>query len=257
MPDKIGLVAMRLEGSGDEYGPVLADRILARWLENHGDISDVPGSALYFLPPSKDKRVLDYYEKALRDERLADDSVRAMGRACLPETLPLLESCLKAEWLSGSIRVGFRREAVLALTNYMNDAAVDILLRAIANATDDDFRKRCFDGLESIRKYQDERARWDKRKLGQDARERAVAEVLPMLEDKNAMIRTQAALAIGTLGAIEEMPRLIRLLKDPEASVRNAAQKALDQLNTTPPPAASPTTTPKKKEEQQKVKEDG
>jgi hypothetical protein len=123
--------------------------------------------------------------------------------------------------------------------------AIDSVTATWQLACFDEFRKWCFEGLESIRKYQEEKARWDKRKIGDDARLQAIAETLPMLDDKDPLVRGQAARALGTLGAIEQMPRLIRMLKDSNPSVRESAQKALDQLNTpSPAPAAGPPMTP-------------
>jgi HEAT repeat protein len=125
------------------------------------------------------------------------------------------------------LRIG----AIQILTRRLDDLGADALLKAIAETGNEITRKACFDGLEQIRKYQDEKQSWQKRKGGESAREQAIADLLPMLGDKDANIRAAAARSLATLQAAEHLPKLVALLKDKDASVREAAQKALDALN--------------------------
>jgi len=83
-----------------------------------------------------------------------------------------------------------------------------------------------------IRTYLDGLDEWSRRKASRATRETAIAELLPMLEDTAWEVRLQAARALGTLGAVEHMPKLIALLRDPNQEVRDAAHAALDRLNT-------------------------
>jgi HEAT repeat protein len=121
--------------------------------------------------------------------------------------------------------------AIESITGYMNDDAAKYLLQAAGSTSDNDIRKACFAGLESIRKYQDETARWNLRKSGQRARDEAVQQLLPMLDDSDATVRAQAARSLATLDAVEYLPRLVKMLKDPAPEVREAAKKALETLN--------------------------
>ncbi len=130
-----------------------------------------------------------------------------------------------------AIDSGHRARAADLLARRLDDRGADALLRAIAAAPFESVRQKCFDGLEQIRKYQDEKQSWQKRKGGEAARDQAIADLLPMLGDKEATIRAAAARSLATLQATEHLPKLVALLKDKDASVREAAQKALDALN--------------------------
>jgi HEAT repeat protein len=52
-----------------------------------------------------------------------------------------------------------------------------------------------------------------------------------MLDDSDPTVRGQAAKSIATLDAVEYLPRLVKLLKDPAPEVREAAKQALGTLN--------------------------
>jgi len=52
-----------------------------------------------------------------------------------------------------------------------------------------------------------------------------------MLDDSDATIRAQAARSLATLEAVEYLPRIMKLLKDPAPEVRDAANRALEKLN--------------------------
>ena len=51
------------------------------------------------------------------------------------------------------------------------------------------------------------------------------------LRDKDPIIRAEAARGLGTLGAVEYIPRLIEMLRDADPGVKEAVRKALDRLN--------------------------
>jgi len=46
-----------------------------------------------------------------------------------------------------------------------------------------------------------------------------------------AEVRAQAALGLATLGAVEQLPKVVLMLKDPETEVRAAAKQALESLH--------------------------
>jgi HEAT repeat protein len=188
------------------------------------------------LDPGVDPAVVELWRSSYRVPELSYSVLSAMAKYPRDESVPLLTECVRAEWISDPASVEMvRRMAIGALTMRLDELGADALLKAISSARDDAARKQCFDGLEQIRKYQDEKQSWQQRKGGAAAREQAIADLLPMLSDKDASIRAAAARSLGTLQAVEHLPKLVALLKDKDASVREAAQKALDALNTPQP----------------------
>ena len=181
------------------------------------------------LDPSVDARVVEIWRRDGR--RLADRTAlyTALGRYPVDEGVDVLVGLITLS--EQYVEPGYREAAIGILTRRLDDLGADGLLRAIAGATYTDVRTKCFEGLEQIRKYQDEKQNWQTRRNGQAARDAAVAELLPLLGDKDPVIRAAAARSLATLRATEHLPRLVALLRDADASVREAAQKALDVLN--------------------------
>lgn len=177
---------------------------------------------------------------------LCDDIVLRVGRERLAAHLPLLEKVLLGNLGPvGYDQLQVRRYAANALASYLDERAAAILLKGVGSTTDTNLRDACFAALESIRRYEDERERWATRKTSRAAREAAIAELVPMLADKDATIRAQAARSLGALEAVEHLPALVRLLKDSNGDVRKAAQSAIDAL-TAPKPVAPAPTEPKR-----------
>ncbi len=236
---KIGdFLALRVASSARKWNDSAFDAptthaCLQRWARldegSKGGLVDV----LYFLDPRVDAAVLELWKAGYRDRRFSQRIVTAMGKFPIDESVPLLADAVSAEWMSGDSgeREFVRNSAISALTTRLDDLGADALLKAIAAAPDEETRKKCFDGLAQIRKYQDEKQSWQRRKGGEAAREQAIADLLPMLSEKDASIRAAAARSLATLQAVEHLPKLVALLKDKDASVREAAQKALDALN--------------------------
>jgi hypothetical protein len=180
--------------------------------------------ALLAIPNEHDDALSKYLIAAIGDPQLGWDATHQMGQLRWPEFLdPLGQLLMHNPSESGG--------AIESITGYMNDDAAKYLLQAAGSTSDNDIRKACFAGLESIRKYQDETARWNLRKSGQRARDEAVQQLLPMLDDSDATVRAQAARSLATLDAVEYLPRLVKMLKDPAPEVREAAKKALETLN--------------------------
>jgi HEAT repeat protein len=117
----------------------------------------------------------------------------------------------------------------------LSDEAAETLLKGLGSTADENVRKACFDALDTIRRYQEEKERWAQRRSSRQAQDAAIAELLPMLADKDANVRAQAARSMGALGAVEQLPALVRLLKDSDQTVRKAAQEAIDALTTAKP----------------------
>jgi hypothetical protein len=211
-----------------------ASPILDRWFDSGGTPRGFEEARSYVLrialdaipaePDEQRPKYVKYLIGATSDIHLADGAIGKMQGLRWPELLDPLGQLL----LKGSLEPV---RVASAITGYMNDRAAKYLLDEAGSTANEDIRKACFAGLESIRKYQDETARWNLRKNGQRARDEAVQQLLPMLDDSDATIRAQAARSLATLDAVEYLPRLVKMLKDPAPEVREAAKKALETLN--------------------------
>jgi hypothetical protein len=217
--------------SGDRWSTPLSRAVLGRWLpsflaEHSGPIrSERMASflehALNWTSAEHDEAISKLLVDASNDGRLAQAAIERMGTLRWPEFQDTL----------GQLARNGSGAAVTALGGYMNDRTVEYLLDAIGRSSNEQFRKLCLNQLEAIRRYQDEKARWATRKGGQQARDEAIAQLLPMLSDGDEKVRSQAILSLATLDAVEQLPKIVQFLKDKSPAVRQAAQQALDRLN--------------------------
>jgi hypothetical protein len=198
-----------------------------------GDWSGPLSAALRGVEPAMTAETpqLELVETLVANDRLDVFTLEILGRHPLDAYLPLLEDVLLARGSDVALGRGvMKKAAAAALASYLDDRAAEILLQGLGVTTDEEVRQTLFDALETIRRYQEEKERWNRRRTSQQAREAAVAELVPMLADADANIRAQAARSMGALGAVEQLPALVRLLKDPDPEVRAAAQEAIDVL---------------------------
>jgi len=203
------------------------------------------GSVLYHLPLTESEPRTELLER-LYGRQVNSAVLSAIGSAHLDAHLPFLERVLLGNPPGGGPgSVEDRIAAANALASYLDERAAAILLKGLGATTDKNLRDACFAALDSIRRYEDERERWATRKTSRAVREAAIAELVPMLSDKDATIRAQAARSLGALEAVEHLPALVRLLKDSNGDVRKAAQATIDVL-TAPKPVAPTPTEPKR-----------
>jgi HEAT repeat protein len=140
---------------------------------------------------------------------------------------------LNAEWIAHEgTRHDVRSQAARGLSSFLSDEAAEILLRGFGSSNSS-IRAICMQGLDHIEGLRQRTARWEKLKMEQPSKESALLELLDMLDDENLEVRTQAIRGIATFGAIEYLPTLIRLLKDPEEEIVKAARIAIDTLSAT------------------------
>jgi hypothetical protein len=215
--------------SRDEPDAHILREVVARWYTREGERKWVVNLAIADLgraPAAVDPELLTdalyspYAEQAVRSMALLKDErfTEALG------------NYLTTPGPSGS-QGPYWREAREGLVALMTDGAVEQLLRAAAWTTDGTARESYLEGVAIIQDYHDSLANWEARKQRVATRDETVRELRSLLTSDNPRLRAEAARSLGTLGAVDQLPALIRLLEDADARVVAAAQAALDSLN--------------------------
>jgi len=208
----------------------LTQAVLERWFRPEVPANAAVEQALRHLGSLPELARPELLQKALLVPGYSMTAIEAMAGLRDIAYLPALGRALQAEWFPVNGRGNVQRAAAYALASFTTEAAAPYLLEGL-KSSDAGVRKGCQDGLDRIEEY-DRRARaWRDRAVTPPTKESALAELVTMLGDEDPVLRRQAALGLGTLGATETIPQLIRLLKDSDPSVSRAAQQALDRLN--------------------------
>lgn len=209
----------------------LTREVLARWFKPEVPASGAVFRALEHLGSRPDLVQGSVLDDALVHPVYSYQAIHSMAALRNPAYLPKIARGLTAEWApTGDERQTIQREAAEALASFNDPAAAEYLLLGL-RSSDENVRLHCKTGLDRLEEYETRARAWKDRGLAAPTKETALAELVTMLGEKDPAIRRQAALGIATLGAVELIPQLIRLTKDADASVSQAAQKALDRLN--------------------------
>ena len=207
--------------------------ILDRWYGPGREFSRVVRKALGDLGSYPEQAPRELLIEAVRVPDYTEVAIESMARIHDPAFVDSLGACLHSpDWIEGEAdRTEVQTAAVEALATYLSDEAAAHLLAGLEIPTCEAVRESCLGGLQEIRRYQEEKERWEARFTGAEARERGVARLMAMLEDGDEAIRVEAVRALGTFGAVEAMPRLIELLRSDSEALRGAVREALDRLN--------------------------
>ncbi len=158
----------------------------------------------------------------------------AMGRWRDPAFLAPLTRALEPDWMPhGADRRRVRESAARGLANLLSDDAARALLACAERTGDEELRKLCFEGLETIRTYQEARERWERRVSEREARAQAAERLMGLLEGRDSSLRAAALVALGELGEVRALPRIAELAVDADPAVRAAALEALRRLRPT------------------------
>jgi HEAT repeat protein len=217
-----------------ELTPEIAERALARWSQSAPGFDGIFQAAASKVQASETEPKLALFESMLRapGPSFTLATHQALGRMHLRAHLPLLERSLGGEFASNeTLRSDQQARSAEALACYLDDEAAQILLRGVGRTTDASVRDACFAALETIRRYQDERARWNSRADAGRARAETIAELVGLIEAGDAAQRVEAVRALGTLEALEELPRLVRLAGSKDAALAKAAREALERIH--------------------------
>jgi len=214
-------------GSNTPRAGELSKEIINRWFDSDGIYEQrAVLKAIIFMGQHTEHADIAVLMSAVTREQYINKTVEAMGKVRSPVFFAPLEEILRTRPDTQVWRI-----AAGATVQYMNDEAAELLLKAAAWAADDDGRQMCLDGLESIRTFQDAQERWAQRRVKAKDRDAVVADLVQMLDDEDIVIQVEAIRTLGSFGVVEQMPRLIRMLKHERQEIREAARQALDVLH--------------------------
>ncbi len=211
-------LAEKIIALGDE-APRRAWRNAVIALARDGSVNDDDVNAIlldreYYENHSIDDRVFAYIERQ-----------KDMTRFPALEQLFLLGSEFSA---------GRSHELSSVLMDVGTPSALDLLMKGAASAPSQRTRESCLSAARTLQNHLDELERF---RSGADApsTDSAAAELLALLGDDDPLIRAEAARGLATLGAVEHIARLVRMMRDEDANVRQAVREALDKLHTSTP----------------------
>jgi hypothetical protein len=234
LPEEFSARLVRGLSGKAELSPAAAERVLMRWANRASTYRGALYAALRAVQASEAEPRVPLFERLLGsdDSDVVEATLQAMARTHVRAHLPLLERSLAGEFApSPNDRKELQGAAAGALACYLDDEAAQILLRGVGMTTDPSVRDACFAALDTIRRCQDERARWNSRADAGRARAEAIAELVGLIEAGDAAQKVEAVRALGTLEALEELPRLVRLAGSKDAALAKAAREALERIH--------------------------
>lgn len=214
----------------------ILDRFEPQALKGNVYINSLVGAALRSLvdDPSPED-VPRVASQVKRDVDCRFEVHEAFSTASSPLWFELFDECLRAPWvIDEAQRLEVIAHAAIGLTNQLSDRAGEALLRAAREAASPKVRGFCMSGVETIRGFLEQEERFFRQKSRVLERGKAIEQLLIMLEDPETRIQIEALRGLGTLGAIDALPRVIHKLRSEEAAVRDAAREALEKLNRAP-----------------------
>lgn len=227
-----------LTGYGEANLPTgVAQRILERFFDGTEAVVPETGQmvnlALLTVAADPSPRDLERIVAALQRPSFTYSLVLCFGEVPDPRWLPLLEEVLQGSWITDrSERISCAKAAAESLASQCSDEAAEVLLDGMRRAFDDSVRSVCMKALERIREFREEEERVHARRTAALDRDQAILDLLELLEDPEPELRAEAARGLATLGAVDALPRLIRLLRADSEVVRTAAREAIDRLHT-------------------------
>ncbi|MEE9126217.1 MAG: HEAT repeat domain-containing protein, partial [Planctomycetota bacterium] len=173
-------------------------------------------SAQHVLLTSKRASVQSVVALALLQAKGAD-AISTVGKLLLPGT---------------HLRYHHRLTLLNKMAEFRDMRAVPFLLEALKDGNDM-VRKAAESELKSIRFYNDQKLLWKRLMDGTEMNATSAAEALvkQASDASKKQIRLTAIASLGTLGKVETLPFLIKLMSDEDPDIRKAAKAAADRIN--------------------------
>ena len=204
------------------------------------ELSSLSAALIDWLPLQPEIATTERVRKLfdLHDSSLSQRLFEALARVRNPAHVPVLERELETTtvftrantWMPAGIL------AAETLTSFLSEEAGEALARGLGSS-DREVRKACSQGLGEIARMLEQREAWARRERSLPSREVWVGELVDLLEAESIAVRVEAIHALATAGAVETLPRLVRLVADPEPRVAAAAREALGRLREAERPA--------------------
>lgn len=146
-----------------------------------------------------------------------------------PALLPLIKEFLLGPHARSGRTWG---DGVNAIGQYLNEDAAEALLELSKKAHHKLAREEAMAALGQITEWRAAAAAWQRSSSATAKRDRAVADLLAILDRDGQSIEARAAAlkGLGLLGAVEELPRLIEALAATEPALQEAARAAIARM---------------------------
>jgi len=167
----------------------------------------------------------------LREQTQHEDLARAAHFAGDQEMVDIVRERLVANVANFSGTLGQSRSVLDSLLAVPGEATAQSLAEIAVSTQSQDMRKEIVERLETIASARELGARLRRASTPEADRGRAVTETLALLADTNEAVRVQAIRGLATLGAVEQVPRLVKLVGEGSAAEKKAALEALDLLH--------------------------
>ena len=157
------------------------------------------------------------------------EALAAAAEARDPELLDALRQAALEQKISPNL-------VARAASSFLSDEAAKLILDLAAGASVAEQRAEILASLDQVLAYQEAKTSWEHRNTAA-ARAQALAELVALADDESLpeVQRAAALRGLGLIGAVEELPRLVRALGSPSEALRRAAQEALERLNVPAP----------------------
>jgi len=177
----------------------------------------------------------DVLLRALEQPEYVQLAVHSMCMLQAPEFTDVI-----GEYLTGKRSVDHHNVAapspermLSGLASVGSDAAVGYLLEALSSDSAN-VQILSAEALDLIEARRSRLMRWEEGLSHGPSRAEALSQLLILLQDESPTARALAVRGVGAFGAVEYIPTLIAMLKDPAQEVREAVVDAVKQLSMTP-----------------------
>ncbi|MEZ6014889.1 MAG: hypothetical protein R3F49_07245 [Planctomycetota bacterium] len=160
---------------------------------------------------------------------LATQTIDSIAESRDPELLVAMRAVALAPGTNDLMRMKF----AVAASSFLTEDAAKLILDLAEVTSNSEQRAQILVALDQVVAYQTSKARWAQRNDAAAVRSNAIAELTALLDDpaQPEALHVEALRGLGLLGAVEELPRLVRALNAPQKPLQAAAREALERLH--------------------------